>query len=270
MASYLLALLSAYGKTPIILVELSRGASVYRYGLTRRDYSWGGFTWRASPLDFDELNYSDEIKKDDFTLKNLPRDDPDFSELTAESDEPLKLKLRRGFAGVEEFIVVYMGTLASTRPHRKTVDLVFSSWGKALSRKAEGFVAMRQCPWRLYSPDCGVNQTSFGAEATATVYEGGIVTVAEAAGQADGFYTGGLIGFGTDQRMIVKHVGAELTLTSSFSRLADAITADGSAGVLIFPGCDKSLTTCRDRFNNIEHNGSFPVMSDNPFTTRMS
>ena len=268
--SYLLAFLRAYGKTPIVLVEFERAGVTYRYALAKRDYLWNGQTWRASSLDFSELNYTDEIKKDDFTLKNLLRDDPDFPDLTAVRDDPLKLTLRRGFVGVEEFIVVYKGQLSSTIPHRASVDLVFSSWSKALSRREAGFVAGRQCPWRLYSSQCGVNRATYATAGTATTYDAGVVTIGAASAQADGYYAGGLVQFDDDFRMIVRHVGSSLTLSGSFPRLADAVEGSGAAAVTIFPGCDKSLTTCRNRFNNIARNGSFPVMSDNPFTTRMN
>lgn len=268
--SYLLAFLRAYGKTPIVLVEFERAGSVFRYALARRDYTWNGQTWRASTLDFSELTYSDEIKKDDFTLKNLLRDDPDFADLMAVRDDPLKLTLRRGFVGVEEFIVVYKGKLSSSIPHRKSVDLIFSSWSKALSRREAGFVAGRQCPWRLYSPECGVDKAAFAIAGTATTYDAAVITVAAAAGQADGYFAGGLVEFGDDARMIVRHVGSSLTLSGKFPRLSDAIAGSGAAAVTIYPGCDKSLTTCRDRFNNIARNGSLPLMSDNPFTTRMN
>lgn len=269
-SSYLLAFLRAYGKTPLVLAELTRAGETYRYALSRRDYVWGGFTWRASTLDFNELTYSQEIKKDDFTLLNFLKADADFAAVTGERDDPLRLTLRRGFVGVDEFIVVYKGALSTIVPHRTSVDLVFSSWSKALSRREDGFVATRQCPWRVYSSRCGLDQEAYASSGTVTAYDAGIVSIAAAAGEADGFFAGGLIRFDGDQRMIVKHVGASLWLTGSFPRLADAVLSAGSAAVELFPGCDKSATTCRDRFNNIEHNGSFPIMSDNPFTTRMN
>ncbi len=98
-----------------------------------------------------------------------------------------------------------------------------------------------------------------------TAYDAGVVTVTEGSDEANGFYSGGIIKFGDDTRTISKHVGDSLTLVGSFPALAAEIADSGTASVTIAPGCDKSTSTCLDRFDNIKHHLGFPVMRDNPF-----
>lgn len=267
--SILANLLSVYGKRPIWLAEMTRGATVYRFRLGKPAIVYDGESFAASPLSFDELNYAADIRKDDFTLDGFALSNATTQALIAAGRTPLELRMIRGFEGSTEFVVSYIGRLSNLRFHmeddRRDVSLVFSSWGDDLSVGSPGPVAGRQCPWRLYSADCAVVEASFTDAATASAYASGVVTVAAAAGEASGYYTGGILTYAGESRTIEKHAGSALTLSSGFTALAAQIAGSGSAAVSIAAGCDKSLTTCRDRFSNIANNGSLPAMTDDPF-----
>jgi len=272
LSRYLMALAQTWGKAPVWLVEFSRGEgsaeTTWFYHLGN-GYTWAGQAYAASPMLFDELSYTSEIRKDDFTLRDFPRADANLAEITGGDPGRLRLVLKRGFHGVDEFVVAWRGTLTATRPRRAAVDLVFGSWSRAAAARSDGFVIQRQCPWRLYGPDCGVVQADHEVAGSASAYADGTVTVAEADAAADGTYSGGLLTFDGDARMIVKHVGPALTLGGAFPALAAAIAGSGPQAVAVAPGCDKSLTTCLARFDNIAANGSFPIMGDNPFFTQV-
>lgn len=263
--SILISLLSSYGKTPVWLAELTRGATVYRYHLGARDKTYEGETFAASALDFTELTYASDLRKDDFTLENFALSAADTQEIITAGRTPLTLRMIQGFEGSAEYVVPYLGTKTTLKFLGKSVSLVFSSRAYDLSLKSPGYVAQRQCPLRLYSADCGVVRASFEVAGTATAYASAVVTVAEAAGQANGYFTGGILTYGTEQRTIEKHAGAALTLSAGFTALEAEITAMATAAVTIAAGCDKSLTTCRDRFSNIAANAGMPAISDNPF-----
>ena len=80
---------------------------------------------------------------------------------------------------------------------------------------------------------------------------------------------GGILSYDGVRRMIVRHQGSELTLATPFPALAAAVEGSASAAVTIAPGCDKSLQTCLNRFDNIPRFGGFPQMTDNPFQRRV-
>lgn len=263
----ILSALASYSRRPVWLVEITQGSNVYRYSMGSKSYVYEGQTFSASPLYFDEINYSSEIRKDDFTIKGLPLSDADTQAIIKTGLIPTSVRLIRGFEGSGEYVVSFSGRMSNLKFTARSVSLVCTSWAAVLASRLPGNPAQRQCPFRLYSTDCGVTRASFETAATADTYNSGIVNVAAASSEADGYYVGGIITFNGEGRSIEKHVSGGLTLSSPFLALEAEIASSGSASVSIAAGCDKSLTTCRDRFSNIENNGSFPGMSQNPFYT---
>lgn len=266
--SYLSKLLSLYGKRPVWLAEITRGSTTWRFHLGA-GFTHDGKLYEPSALNFDGITYSSEIRKDDFTLDGFPLSDPATQSLVAAAEVPTTLTLRRGFEGEPEFVIAYTGRLSAVKPGRRSYSLVWGSWSVDASRRGDGFVAQRQCPWRLYGTECGVAQATHEVAGTVTAFADGIATVAAADALADGTYAGGLLRFGTDQRTVVRHVGAALTLSGGFPALSAEITANGSAAVFIARGCDKSTATCAGTFGNIARFGGFPRMTDNPLERRV-
>lgn len=263
------ALALPYGKRPVVLAEITRGAVTWRYHMGRADVILDGETFAGSTIGFDGITYSAEVRKDDLTLTGFPLSDSQTQELMAGGAVATSLVLRRGFEGFADFAIFYRGQMTAVKPQGREVSLVFASWSVDAGRRGDGFVAQRQCPWRVYSPECGAVLADHDVAGTATAYAAGVVTCAAADAAADGTYVGGLVMFGGDARMVVKHVGAALTLSGSFPALAAEIADAGTAAVTLAPGCDHSATTCRDRFDNIVNHMGFPLMADNPFVRRV-
>lgn len=267
--SILSQLARTYGKRPLWLVEIIRGADVYRYNLGVEDATYGGETYAASPLWFDELVYSSEIRKDDFTLHGFPLSDADTQALLVTTQEPTTLTLRRGFVGDGEVIIALTARLSAVRFARKSVSFVFSSWADDRSKRNPGFPLQRHCPWMLYGNECGLNRGAWLVDGTASAYVGQRVTVGIANASPDGTYTGGWLRYAGQWRSITRHSSNLLTLVEDFPDLRAKIEADGTADVDIAPGCDKSRETCLSRFDNIPRHGGFPQMTGNPFQKRM-
>jgi len=65
-----------------------------------------------------------------------------------------------------------------------------------------------------------------------------------------------------ERRAIVDQAGAVLTLAHPFRTLLNG------NGVTLYAGCDHTLATCSDKFNNAVNFGGHPtVPSSNPFLT---
>lgn len=260
--SFLSALVQTYGRRPLWLAEITREASAWRFNLAPRAYVAGGQTYAASSLSFDELTYSQEARKDDLTLDGFPVSDPATQALIAPADAPTWLTLRRGFEGDPEILVALRARLTSIKPGRRSVSLVFSSWADDAGKRLDGFVAQRQCPWLIYSPECGLNRGAHQIDATVTAYQNQVATVSDGPGAK---FAGGLLRLGGVARTIVKVNGGNLTLSAPFPALEAAAKP---VAVKLAPGCDKSRQRCA-QLDNIKRFGGFPVMSDNPFTTRV-
>lgn len=116
------------------------------------------------------------------------------------------------------------------------------------------------CPWNLYGAGCALNKESWATSGTIT-----------AVTDAQTFRCNLSFGAGYyDQGIITWITGNNAGVTASIKRSR----ADGTLVVLmplvsipvagdtfkIYPGCDKTATTCRDKFNNASHYRGTPFV----------
>jgi len=100
------------------------------------------------------------------------------------------------------------------------------------------------CPYVLYGWGCFLDKEDFADSGTIDTVSGLVVTISEAASQADGWYNGGILkAVNGDLVMIVSHVGDQLTLIR-------AATIAVSDAVTIYRGCNRSLEICDSKFSN--------------------
>lgn len=169
----------------------------------------------------------------------------------------------------QEVVTVFRGAIQAPEQKWARVEFVCLNGGPSeFIGKAINQVVQRPCRWIHYHDGCGLNLADFQVAGTATAIADRVLTVTEAASQADGYYSGGIVQYGAGMAMIISHTGADLTLLGILPGLEDDITANGSASVSIAPGCDLSMGDCKDKFNNLLNHGGFPWISENPFDGR--
>lgn len=117
------------------------------------------------------------------------------------------------------------------------------------------------CPYVLYGWGCFLDKEDFADSGTIGTISGLVVTISEAASQADGWYNGGMLkAVNGDLVMIVSHVGNQLTLIRSAEiAVSDAVT--------IYQGCDRTIQTCDTKFSNkLRYGGYTRIPTVNIFT----
>jgi uncharacterized phage protein (TIGR02218 family) len=123
----------------------------------------------------------------------------------------------------------------------------------------------RQCPHVLYGAACGVNQTLFKTIGTVANISGSVIQVNAAGGFDDGHFAGGFVEWNSsagvsDNRLITDHISVTLTLTAPIIGLAVGDTVN------LYPGCDHTLSTCKNKFSNNLNYGGWPYLPLlNPF-----
>ena len=143
-------------------------------------------------------------------------------------------------------------------------DINCQSIESALNRTIPRFTYMSSCNNVLYDSACGVASAGFSVVGTVSSVSGNVITLPGANSQPDGYYTGGYctpVSGQQDFRMIVNHVGNDLTLLLPF-----ATDVDG-ASVQAFAGCDHLIGgDCSSKFNNVGRFAGFAfVPNDNIF-----
>jgi len=96
---------------------------------------------------------------------------------------------------------------------------------------------------------------------TVSAVDGTALTVTGADGEADGYFVGGMIEFGGIFRFIVAHTGTSITLWREMPNL------EATDAVTLYPGCNRTLDHCTNKFSNTINYGGFPWLpNSNPFS----
>ena len=160
----------------------------------------------------------------------------------------------------DDVTVVWKGRLASIKPADATIELLLESVFTSLRRPGLRQKYQRVCPHVLYGKGCNLNKAGFAVAGTATAISGASMTISAAASYPVGYFTYGMLETAAGvYRMITNHSGSSITLVRP-------VDFDGDFNVIIYPGCDRTVTTCNDKFGNRDNFGGFPYIPlKNPF-----
>lgn len=122
----------------------------------------------------------------------------------------------------------------------------------------------RSCPYELFSKNCKLKNSSFATplfNADISLNSARLsLSSKKLSAFASGYFTHGYIEFGNSKSHIISHNGDTLELLFP--------VPDSFNGIIkVYPGCDKRLSTCETKFNNITNYGGFAfVPAKNPVT----
>lgn len=274
------------GKKPYWLYKFTRGSEMWFYTSHASDVvtipdvfeSLNVFahpdkftrTWHKSSARHGKIPFSTDPGKSSLTTTFANSDIFARQFIVTGGVEATYLILYRGHLNDpdQELVIKYRGELFQVKPSDTEIALVFGADSILMDSKALVQVMQRPCPYAVYFGGCRLALADWQTDASATAATGSILTVAAAAGEADGTYTAGILEWGNFKEMIVGHSGAALTLARPIPGLADEITANGSAAIKLAFGCDLTLNTCTTRFSNNLNYAGFPWMNDTPFNGR--
>lgn len=260
---------SVAGGEPVELYSFGYQGGTLRFTSAQKDVDYASNTYTAVPgLARSSIQDTGEIDKSDLEI-TAPIDFlvSGIFEVYPPSDV-VDLTITRVHLGdLSDGKIIWLGRVLSVE------------WGIGYSKlRCESlFTQMRQpglrraysrnCPHLLYGFKCGASALANVVSLVVTAIDstGFEITATPADSYDDGFFSGGKLEFEPTpgiilRRGIRKHLGEVLTLTHPIPELI------GGAIVAAYPGCDKTITTCNDKFSNLANFGGFPNMtSRNPF-----
>ena len=255
--------------SPVELYEFSLGNYVWRYTSADADQTWNDYTWSAIPLSRSEIEETAEISQ--ATLKMTVTGDHDVAELYRKAPPAgvVLLKIRRRHRGdPTDAIVVWMGRVLNCEwaGHQATLaaEPVYTSIRQTGLRR----MYSRSCPHVLYGTSCRVDAAAFAEAVTVNSVNALALGVSGGHAGTNGWWTGGLLHWndGTYVRRmgVESHSDGVIRLMAPLWGLAEVVPVT----VTLYPGCDHSLTMCRERFSNQANFGGFKwIPNVNPFTT---
>ncbi|CUZ06653.1 phage BR0599 family protein [Serratia marcescens] len=245
---------------PVTLYEFVRGdTQFFRYTNADQDITAAGAVWQQQAISDGGLS----VGAGDGMDITLPTANPVamlFRGLPP--SQPVRVRIHRWHVGDSqgEFRTVWIGTITEVK--REAIDrtrLVTASLASTFTRSGLRLTWGRACPYSLYDHNCKVSPAAFGVSGLViSALDGVSITVNLPAGSPDGWFSGGYLEWladgVTERRGLRAQSGNVLGLFG------------GSAGlsvgqvVAVFPGCDRTIATCNDKFNNVLNYGGQPHM----------
>jgi len=250
---------------PYEIYEFVRGTWVMR--LTTKDtelYISDNEIYQPAPISRDKIRQGEEIRKDTITL-TIPRGHAlasEFISIAPESTTTVTIRrLHRGL-DIGEAIVVWKGRITGAQPRDEKVELSCESVYTSMRLHGLRLRAELICQHSLYDQYCKADQPAKRVDDTiATMTSPTILEMNSISGTyTDGWFSGGILDYNQDSRFIVSHSGSTLRISRPLPGLAVG------SSVALYPGCSRTISACRDKFNNLNNFLGFPWMpQENPF-----
>jgi uncharacterized phage protein (TIGR02218 family) len=226
------------------------------------EIEYNGDTYVPEVVSRSEIPQGEEINRQDIRL-TLAADNPLAQTFFAYPPESVtSVTIFRGEDdGTNDcFLTFWKGRVASTSASDWECSVQCESIFTSLRRHGVRARYQRQCRHALYGTSCGVSASSFSLTRTTSSVSGNTVVVSGIDSFPADHFKGGYISYQGITRFIVAHSGNTLTLWRPMPELT------GGQSVTVYPGCDRSLTTCNTKFANSENHGGFPWLPNvNPF-----
>lgn len=259
---------------PIELFEFQNGNTFYRLTSSEVAFEFAGNTYTPTAMDRGNVGRSGEAEQTTLEVR-LPTTSTLASlYLGIQPANRTTLTLRRVHlsASPTTAITLFRGFVTSARFTDEQATLLLKPFNELFQREMPRYTYQGLCNHILYSNACGIIETDPPNQLTAAVTafvepDGSQITVTGAGSVTDNRspaqpFKGGfarLTDF-SDYRLILDQDGDTLTLLLPFR--TNILGSD----IVLQRGCDKTIQTCLDKFNNVPNYGGFPhVPGVNPF-----
>jgi len=257
---------STFDGAPIEMYEFTRGSSRWRYTSDAEDIVLASSVYKAITMERGNLESSSEIGRANLKVE-VPRDLDFVSQyLVYPPSEVCTLTLKRNHRGApeDEAVVIWMGRLLNLDWRTTTVVLDCEPVYTSITRMGLRKQYSRTCSHVLYGEGCRLNNTVWQTDGSVLAILANHIQVGVAGTFPEDYFSGGYAEWDfegrKEKKMILKHVDEDLDLAGWPTGLT------GGANITLFPGCDHTLSTCKNKFNNTPNYGGFPfIPGKNPF-----
>lgn len=253
---------SVQNGAPIFLYSFDRGGSnIGRFSSGRDDVVYtntfsGGTAIRHTPI-----KSNGNAKRDD-TKIIVPRNSEVATILRTLSNSITNITISKVHTtdGANEVRVIFIGYVGQGRQQGDKVEFPCFHILNQSRKSAMSFLSGRTCRWLLYGYGCRLTQADWETNFTVSAVNGNTITLTSSPtipSGDDNYYVAGKVRFG-DYEVTIDYIsGSTLYTFQYFSELAEAVASGGNQSVVLAPGCDYTIQTCDNRFDNsINHGGA--------------
>lgn len=241
---------------PVYLYQLTTGSTVTRLAASPVDIVALGNTWAASPVSHSEVDLTGDPARDSLKL-TFPRTDAfALSFLKSASSRRTTVTIYRYLQDSDDYRFYWKGRVTFPQVSGPNLTLNCEPATTSLASAGLSRVFMRQCPHTVYFGDCRVNRSAYAIPAELVSGTGTSITISVSGLLLDGVLDNGLIEVTTtgEMRTILSNIGTSLTLRRPLPALQPSDT------LAVFPGCNRTIEVCDEKFDNSGNYGGFPWM----------
>lgn len=265
--------ISVESNQPIELYEFTQSGSTTRYTSAEGNILFNGFTWLSRTLSRSGFGKMTEAEQTELKLK-LPTTDAIASVFVGiQPASRLDLVVTRihETASPVTAMLQFRGFATAAAFNDEECTLSFKPFNELFQREMPRQTYQGLCNHVHYDTRCKIVESAspnqFIGSVVSQTNNGEVINIAGVGAVADNksplqAFKGGFVRLQdfTDYRMILNQDGDNLTLLLPFRNSVLGTT------VVVQRGCDRSLATCRDKYNNVVNYGGFPhVPGVNPF-----
>lgn len=235
------------------LYQFERGSSTWYYTNSLDSYLFDGNTYNPEIISYGRVNITTEVFKASLNLS---------ISITADVVSSIVDDYDVGFFTLRiwrDESLWWAGRVVGCTIKEDSAVLKCESIYSSIKRLGVTTCYNKLCRHNIYSTDCGVDRDSFKvAAAEVTVVSGRDITIPGVAGDDDRFKMG-LLYLSPKYTTIIKRVSDVFTVSQQIDIVVGSY-------VDLFWGCNRQISDCYNKFNNVVHFGGFPwVPSSNIF-----
>lgn len=248
---------------PIHLFEIYYEGDYYRFTNHPDKVTALTYDWSPKNISMGEVEVTEDINKNNIDLI-FPRDDT-FATLyiSGIQDDVSTVTIYRGYQNDPdaEWIAYWKGRFSSSTIKKNQIILVCESVFTSMKRPGIRGKFSKHCRHTLYGRGCNIslsNSDYYVEDTVDSVSADGLTySISAASLQSNGYYFGGML-MSPDgvYRFIRGHSGSSITISKPFSDN----TSEGS--YRLYAGCNRTMSVCVSRFNNLANYGGFPYTPD--------
>lgn len=245
---------SLHDSQPVEYYRFERGGEFFYYNPTKKDEVFVGNTYQSTVLKRDTYRQNKDSVVDKtmkLTCKREFEIAQFFKLIVPETTIWLTIFRKHRGDPDSEARIVWVGRVRGCQWSGSTAELQCEPIGSMVKRAGLRMNYQRNCNHFVYSSSCGVDRVTHRAIGTVTAIDEFDVYSSVFSQVPDQYFRLGFIEMNDYFYMIVDHVGDRVTL---FAPLEGVVPSDT---IVAYPGCDKALETCWNKFNNGLNFGGF-------------
>lgn len=254
---------------PVELYVFNIGGEVFHFTSRRRDFrAADGNLYTSERIKREKLKRSNDYRDNNIQIE-VPKDfliSQKFK--TAKPGAPIELQIFRTHKDSTDFNFLWSGRVVSCGFSDSSSILECQSHGAIVEKYTIRKSYQRNCSNDLYGAGCKVIKGLFTFPLTVSeISENGLTIHSQEFTQEAGFFVGGFIEVDGVFRSIIQYNPIEkfIIISAPITGLEVGTEFKASAG------CDKTLSTCGNRFNNTRNFlGFIHIPKENPFEKDLS